>query len=75
MPVALSREIILVGVFLLGTGFAFLAPIASASIPEIVGKEQLPSAIELGCNYPVTSEQGLRNGYEDLTVSARHLLI
>jgi MFS family permease len=44
----LSSEIILAGVFLLGTGFAFQAPVASASIPEIVGKEQLPSAIALG---------------------------
>ena len=44
----LTREVILVGVFLLGTGFAFQAPVASASIPEIVGKEQLPSAIALG---------------------------
>ena len=44
----LSREIILAGVFLLGIGFAFQAPVASASIPEIVGKEQLPSAIALG---------------------------
>ena len=44
----LTREIILVGVFLLGIGFAFQAPVASASIPEIVGKEQLPSAIALG---------------------------
>ena len=32
----------------MGTGFAFQAPVASASIPEIVGKEQLPSAIALG---------------------------
>ena len=40
--------IILAGVFLLGTGFAFQAPVASASIPEIVGKEQLHSAIALG---------------------------
>jgi MFS family permease len=39
---------ILAGVFLLGTGFAFQAPVASASIPEIVGKEHLPSAIALG---------------------------
>ena len=37
----LTPEIILAGVFLLGTGFAFQAPVASASIPEIVGKEQL----------------------------------
>jgi MFS family permease len=44
----LTREIILAGVFLLGTGFAFQAPVASASVPEIVGKEQLPSAIALG---------------------------
>src|SRR6516164_1507382 len=44
----LTREIILAGVFLLGTGFAFQAPAASASIPEIVGKEDLPSAIALG---------------------------
>jgi MFS family permease len=44
----LTPNVILAGVFLLGTGFAFQAPVASASIPEIVGKEQLPSAIALG---------------------------
>jgi MFS family permease len=44
----LTPAVILAGVFLLGTGFAFQAPVASASIPEIVGKEQLPSAIALG---------------------------
>ena len=44
----LTPEVILSGVFLLGTGFAFQAPVASASIPEIVGQEQLPSAIALG---------------------------
>jgi len=44
----LSPAIILAGVFLLGTGFAFQAPVASASIPEIVGQEQLHSAIALG---------------------------
>ena len=44
----LTPEIILAGVFLLGIGFAFQAPVASASIPEIVGQEQLPSAIALG---------------------------
>ena len=38
----LTPEIILAGVFLLGTGFAFQAPVAAASIPEIVGKDQLP---------------------------------
>ena len=45
---ALSREVILAGVFLLGIGFAFQAPVVSASIPEIVGKNQVPSAIALG---------------------------
>ena len=44
----LTPEIILAGVFLLGAGFAFQAPVASSSVPEIVGKEQLPSAIALG---------------------------
>jgi MFS family permease len=45
---ALSREVILAGVFLMGIGFAFQAPVASASIPEIVGRNQVPSAIALG---------------------------
>jgi predicted MFS family arabinose efflux permease len=44
----LSPEIILAGVFLLGIGFAFQAPVSSAAIPEIVGKEELPSATALG---------------------------
>ena len=44
----LTPVIILAGVFFLGIGFAFQAPVASASIPEIVGKEQLHSAIALG---------------------------
>ena len=44
----LTREAILAAIFLLGTGFAFQAPVASAAIPELVGKEQLPSAIALG---------------------------
>jgi MFS family permease len=44
----LTQVVILLGVFLLGTGFAFQAPVASAAIPEIVGKDQLPSAIALG---------------------------
>jgi MFS family permease len=44
----LTQYVILLGVFLLGTGFAFQAPVASAAIPEIVGKDQLPSAIALG---------------------------
>jgi MFS family permease len=44
----LTPEIILTGVFLLGTGFAFQAPVSSSAIPEIVGKEQLASAMVLG---------------------------
>src|SRR5580692_10888349 len=44
----LTPQIILAGVFLLGIGFAFQAPVASAAIPEIVGREQLHSAIALG---------------------------
>ena len=44
----LTPEIILAGVFLLGAGFAFQAPVSSAAIPEIVGKEDLPSATALG---------------------------
>ena len=44
----LTPAVILAGVFLLGTGFAVQAPVASAAIPEIVGKQQLPSAIALG---------------------------
>jgi MFS family permease len=44
----LTPATILAGVFLLGTGFAFQAPVAAASIPEIVGKEQLHSAVALG---------------------------
>ncbi len=44
----LSPEIVLAGVFMLGIGFAFQAPVASAAIPEIVGKDELPSATALG---------------------------
>jgi MFS family permease len=44
----LTPEIILAGVFLLGIGFAFQAPVSSAAIPEIVGKDDLPSATALG---------------------------
>jgi MFS family permease len=35
-------------VFLLGIGFAFNAPVWAAIVPEVVGKEELPSAITLG---------------------------
>ena len=44
----LSPQLILTGVFLLGIGFAFQAPVASAAIPEIVSKKELPSAMILG---------------------------
>jgi MFS family permease len=44
----LTPEIILAGVFLLGIGFAFQAPVSSAAIPEIVGKKDIPSATALG---------------------------
>ena len=40
--------IILITVFLLGIGFAFNAPVWAAIIPEVVRKEELPSAITLG---------------------------
>jgi MFS family permease len=39
---------ILATVFLLGIGFAFNAPVWAAIVPEVVGKEELPSAITLG---------------------------
>jgi MFS family permease len=39
---------ILATVFLLGTGFAFNAPVWASVIPEIVRKEQIASAITLG---------------------------
>ena len=44
----LTPEIILTGVFLLGIGFSFQAPVSSAAIPEIVDKEDLMSATALG---------------------------
>jgi MFS family permease len=40
--------VILTTVFLLGTGFAFNAPVWGSIIPEIVQKEELASAITLG---------------------------
>ena len=39
---------ILITVFLLGTGFAFNAPVWASIVPEIVQKEELASAITLG---------------------------
>ena len=40
--------VILITVFLLGTGFAFNAPVWASIVPEIVQKEELTSAITLG---------------------------
>ena len=40
--------VILATVFLLGTGFAFSAPVWASVVPEIVRKEEIPSAITLG---------------------------
>ena len=39
---------ILGGVFLIGIGFAFSAPAYSASVVDLVGKEELSSAVTLG---------------------------
>jgi MFS family permease len=41
-------SIILLTVFLLGTGYAFNAPVWACVIPEIVRKEELASAVTLG---------------------------
>jgi MFS family permease len=43
-----SPYLILGTVFLLGIGFAFNAPAWTAIIPEVVTRENLPSAITLG---------------------------
>jgi MFS family permease len=40
--------VILATVFLLGTGFAFNAPVWACVVPEIVRKEQIASAVTLG---------------------------
>ena len=40
----LTPSVILGSIFLLGTGFAFNAPVFSAVVPEIVSNEELPSA-------------------------------
>ena len=39
---------ILTTVFLLGTGFAFNAPVWASVVPEIVQREEIPSAVTLG---------------------------
>jgi Bacterial protein of unknown function (DUF894). len=40
----LTPSVILGSIFLIGTGFAFNAPVFSAVVPEIVSNEELPSA-------------------------------
>jgi Transmembrane secretion effector len=40
----LTPSDILGSIFLIGTGFAFNAPVFSAVVPEIVSNEELPSA-------------------------------
>jgi MFS family permease len=44
----LSPIVILATVFLTGVGFAVNAPSWAASIPDIVGEDELPSAVTLG---------------------------
>ena len=44
----LNPALILTCVFAIGAGFAFYAPAWSAIIPELVTKEELPSALTLG---------------------------
>ncbi|HEY5812032.1 MAG TPA: MFS transporter, partial [Terrimicrobiaceae bacterium] len=44
----LSTSFVLVCIFALGIGLAFGAPVWGAIIPDIVSKEELPSAITLG---------------------------
>jgi MFS family permease len=44
----LNPSLILIGVFLLGAGFASNAPAWTSVIPDVVTKDELPSAITLG---------------------------
>src|ERR1700726_2817899 len=44
----LNPSIILIAVFLLGVGFACNAPALTSVIPDVVSKEELPSAVTLG---------------------------
>jgi MFS family permease len=44
----LNPSIILIAVFLLGVGFACNAPAWTSVIPDVVSKEELPSAVTLG---------------------------
>ncbi|HEX7194910.1 MAG TPA: MFS transporter [Chthoniobacterales bacterium] len=45
---SLNPFVILISVFMMGTGFAFNAPAWSSVIPEVVSKEELASAVTLG---------------------------
>src|SRR6516162_3331636 len=45
---SLNPYVILISVFMMGTGFAFNAPAWSSVIPEVVSKEELASAVTLG---------------------------
>src|ERR1700722_3476290 len=44
----LNPSVILIAVFLLGVGFACNAPAWTSVIPDVVSKEELPSAVTLG---------------------------
>jgi MFS family permease len=44
----LNPSLILIGVFLLGVGFASNAPAWTSVIPDVVTKDELPSAVTLG---------------------------
>ena len=44
----LNPFLILISVFMMGIGFAFNAPAWSSVVPEVVSKEELPSAVTLG---------------------------
>ena len=44
----LNPYVILISVFMMGVGFAFNAPAWSSVVPEVVSREELPSAVTLG---------------------------
>jgi MFS family permease len=45
---AIDPNLVLVCIFMLGMGIAFYAPVWGAIVPDIVSKDELPSAITLG---------------------------
>ncbi len=45
---AIDSNLVLVCIFMLGMGVAFYAPVWGAIVPDIVSKDELPSAITLG---------------------------